>query len=142
MKVEQIYTGCLAQGAYYIESEGGREPGVDADYVFVHFQLDIPLQLDGAVYIAGALTNWQFNDMNRMEYFPEEGAYRMTLLLKQGVYNYRYLFLPAFSEQFDIAEIEASHSMTENEYLILFYHRPAGSRYDRLLGHQVVHSHQ
>jgi hypothetical protein len=22
MKVEQIYTGCLAQGAYYIESDG------------------------------------------------------------------------------------------------------------------------
>src|SRR6478672_3524003 len=22
MKIEQIYTGCLAQGAYYIESEG------------------------------------------------------------------------------------------------------------------------
>jgi len=22
MKVEQLYTGCLAQGAYYIESEG------------------------------------------------------------------------------------------------------------------------
>jgi len=23
MKIEQIYTGCLAQGAYYIESNGG-----------------------------------------------------------------------------------------------------------------------
>ena len=22
MQIEQIYTGCLAQGAYYIESEG------------------------------------------------------------------------------------------------------------------------
>ena len=22
MKIEQLYTGCLAQGAYYIESEG------------------------------------------------------------------------------------------------------------------------
>ena len=22
MKIEQIYTGCLAQGAYYIESDG------------------------------------------------------------------------------------------------------------------------
>ena len=22
MKIEQIYTGCLAQGAYYVESEG------------------------------------------------------------------------------------------------------------------------
>jgi hypothetical protein len=39
-------------------------------------------------------------------------------------------------------EIEGSHDETENEYLILFYHRPPGSRYDRLLGHQVVHSNQ
>ncbi len=63
-----------------------------------------------------------------------------SLLLKQGVYNYRYLFLPAFNEQFDMAEIEGSHSETGNEYLILFYHRPPGTRYDRLLGHQIVHS--
>ncbi len=53
-----------------------------------------------------------------------------------------HLFLPAFSEQFDMAEIEGSHSVAENEYLILFYHRPPGSRYDRLLGHQVIHSNQ
>jgi hypothetical protein len=65
-----------------------------------------------------------------------------SLLLKQGVYNYRYLFLPAFNEQFDIAEIEGNHYETGNEYLILFYHRPPGTRYDRLLGHQVVHSNQ
>lgn len=129
-------------GRYAIEAEGSHNPPLDADYVFVHFQLDIPLQMDGSVYVAGALTNWQFNDMNRMEYVQEEGAYRLTLLLKQGVYNYRYLFLPAFSEQFDMAEIEGSHAVAENEYLILFYHRPPGSRYDRLLGHQVIHSHQ
>jgi len=129
-------------GRYAIESEGGQDPGVDADYVFVHFRLNMPLQLDGSVYIAGAITNWQFNDLNRMDYVPEESAYMKTLLLKQGVYNYRYLFLPAFSEQFDIAEIEGNHFETENEYLILFYHRPPGTRYDRLLGHQVVHSNQ
>jgi len=129
-------------GRYAIEAEGSHDPSLDADYVFVHFRLDMPLPLDGAVYIAGALTNWQFNDMNRMEYNPEEGAYKQTLLLKQGVYNYRYLFLPAFSEQFDMSEIEGSHYQTENEYLILFYHRPPGTRYDRLLGHQVIHSNQ
>ena len=65
-----------------------------------------------------------------------------SLLLKQGVYNYRYLFLPALSDQFDVAEIEGSFYETENEYLVLFYHRPPGTRYDRLLGHQVVHSAQ
>ena len=26
MKIEQIYTGCLAQGAYYIESNGSNKP--------------------------------------------------------------------------------------------------------------------
>ena len=78
--------------------------------------------------------------MNRMGYSADDRAYKKTLLLKQGVYNYRYLFLPAFSEQFDVAEIEGSHFETENEYLILFYHRPPGTRYDRLLGHQVIHS--
>jgi hypothetical protein len=114
-------------GRYAIESDGGQDPGVDADYVFVHFRLNMPNQLDGSVYIAGALANWQFNDLNRMDYKAEEGAYMKTLLLKQGVYNYRYLFLPALSDQFDVAEIEGSHFETENEYLILFYHRPPGT---------------
>ena len=89
-------------GRYAIEAEGSQDPGVDADYVFVHFRLDMPLPLDGSVYLTGALTNWQFDELNRMEYSQEEQAYRLSLLLKQGVYNYRYLFLPAFSEQFDI----------------------------------------
>ena len=129
-------------GRFAIEAEGSRDPAVDADYVFVHFSLEMPLPLDGTIFIAGALTNWQFDDLSRMEYNNQEQAYRKTLLLKQGVYNYRYLFLPASSGQFDISEIEGSHSETENEYLILFYHRPPGTRYDRLLGHQVVHSNQ
>lgn len=129
-------------GRYHIESETGREHGLDADYVFVHFRLKAPNPFDGSVFIAGALTNWQFNDLNRMAYNAGEGAYMKTLLLKQGVYNYRYLFLPAFSEQFDMTEIEGSHFETENEYLILFYHRPPGTRFDRLLGHQVIHSNQ
>jgi hypothetical protein len=129
-------------GRFAIEAEGSHDPSVDADYVFVHFRLEMPVQLEGSVYVAGALTNWQFDDLNRMEYNEEEHAYMLTLLLKQGVYNYRYLFLPAFLEQFDMAEIEGNHSETENEYLILFYYRPPGTRYDRLLGHQVIHSNQ
>ena len=58
MKIEQIYTGCLAQGAYYIESEGeavvidplrevepylekARKDGAKIKYVFeTHFHAD------------------------------------------------------------------------------------------------------
>ena len=130
-------------GRFFIESEDGSEPAVDADYVFVHFQLDMPLPLyDGNVYIAGALTGWQFTEENRMNYDPEKGAYLQTLLLKQGVYNYRYVFVPDNASSIDISAIEGSHFETQNEYLILFYHRVPGERYDRLIGHQVVHSNQ
>ncbi len=128
-------------GKFFIEAANVREPSVEADYVFVHFTLDMPFPLaDGDVYIAGATTNWQFTPMNRMEYDTDASAYKSTLLLKQGIHNYRYVFLPDDRNVVDIAEIEGSHYQTKNEYLVLFYHRGQGDRYDRLVGHQVVHS--
>jgi hypothetical protein len=128
-------------GKFFIEAANVREPSVEADYVFVHFTLDMPFPLAGGdVYIAGATTNWQFTGMNRMEYDPDVSAYRATLFLKQGNHNYRYVFVPDDRNVVDIAEIEGSHYQTNNEYLVLFYHRGQGDRYDRLVGHQVVHS--
>lgn len=129
-------------GEFFIEAANVREPSVEADYVFVHFTLEMPFPLaDGDVYIAGATTNWQFTGMNRMEYDTDVSAYRATLFLKQGIHNYRYVFVPHDRNVVDIAEIEGSHYQTKNEYLILFYHRGQGDRYDRLVGHQVVQSY-
>ncbi len=127
-------------GRYAIEAEGGQDPGLDADYVFVHFTLEMPNPLEGEVFLAGALTNWQFSEKNCMRWDASRRAYTLSLLLKQGVYNYRYLFLPQASSKFDVGEIEGSFFETENEYLILFYHRSPSDRYDKLLGHQIVHS--
>ncbi len=128
-------------GKFFIESSQGSEPAVDADYVFVHFTLDMPLPLaNGTVYIAGELTNWQFTESNKMKYDAGTSAYHATLLLKQGIYNYRYMYLNDDQKVFSVSEIEGSHYETENEYLILFYHRKAGERYDRLAGHQIIHS--
>jgi len=128
-------------GKFFVESSEGLESAVDADYVFVHFTLKMALPLaDGDVYIGGGLSNWQFTESNKMRYDVASSAYRGTLLLKQGIYNYRYMFLPQNEESFDVTEIEGSHYETENEYLILFYHRGPGKRYDKLVGHQVIHS--
>nr|MDA3823899.1 DUF5103 domain-containing protein [Bacteroidales bacterium] len=128
-------------GKFFIEAANTRDPALEADYTFVHFTLKMPFPLsNGDVYIAGASTNWQFTDMNRMSYKPEEEAYKGTLILKQGNHNYRYIFLPNDKKSFDISEIEGSHYETNNEYLILFYHRGQGERYEHLAGHQVIHS--
>jgi hypothetical protein len=50
------------------------------------------------------------------------------------------VFVPYDNNVVDISEIEGSHYQTKNEYLVLFYHRGQGDRYDRLVGHQVAHS--
>lgn len=128
-------------GKYFIEAESVSDPSLEADYAYVHFTLQMPLRINGgSVYIAGALTNWQFTNLNKMQYDLATRTYRGSLLLKQGIYNYRYIFLPDNAGAFDISEIEGSHYQTRNEYLILFYHRGQGDRYDRLIGHQVIHS--
>ncbi len=130
-------------GRFYIEAANARQPELEADYVFVHFTLKMPFPYaTGEVYIAGAATDWQFSGQNRMTYDYDRSAYTATLLLKQGVYNYRYIYLPGEQEIFDISEIEGSHYETGNEYLVLFYHRQRADRYDRLVGHQVVHSNR
>ena len=128
-------------GKFFIEAANVSDPSTEADYGFVHFTLDMPFPLaDGDVYVAGATSNWQFTDMNRMSYDNEKRAYTATMFLKQGIHNYRYVYLPDNSQLVDISEIEGSHYQTKNEYLLLFYHRGQSDRFDRLVGHQVIHS--
>ena len=85
MKIEQIYTGCLAQGAYYIESEGeaaiidplretepylrrAQESGASIKYIFeTHFHADFVSghvtlsRQTGAPIIYGPLANPSFD---------------------------------------------------------------------------------
>ncbi|MBQ8276905.1 MAG: DUF5103 domain-containing protein, partial [Bacteroidaceae bacterium] len=61
------------------------------------------------------------------------GAYEISLLLKQGYYSYQYLAGP-HGRRTGMTSAEGNFWQTENEYTILVYYRPAGSRYDRLVG--------
>ena len=73
-----------------------------------------------------------------MKYNPETHAYECARLLKQGAYNYQYLYVAPGSTVGSTAQAEGNFYETENEYLILVYHRPFGERYDRLIGMQQV----
>ncbi len=128
-------------GRYFIDIQGSGKKNTDADYVFVHFTLlnDAPFA-DGKVYVFGALTNWAIGDYSKMEYNLERKAYEATLLLKQGYYNYEYVFVSDRTNVIDPFDIEGSHYEAENDYLIYVYYRPANSRYDRLVGYQLVNS--
>lgn len=110
---------------------------LEADYFFVHFNLYVEQPFKkGKLYLQGRFTNNQFDKQTEMKYNPETGCYENTLLLKQGAYNYEYLYIPNGSKKGMTFPTEGDFFETENEYLILVYHRPFGERYDRLVGMQ------
>ena len=60
------------------------------------------------------------------------------MLLKQGAYNYQYLFVPPGAMRGYTANIEGDSYQTSNEYLVKVYHRPRGHRYDHLVGVTLI----
>jgi hypothetical protein len=128
-------------GRYYIEVQEEQDSDISADYAFVHFSLDWMPPLGGkSVYLTGALTNWMLTPQNKMEYNFDENIYTLTLLLKQGYYNYQYMVVEEGASRGSMMPVEGSFGRTENDYLILVYYRAAGDRYDRLVGVNTINS--
>lgn len=114
------------------------DANTEADYLFVHFQLDIPLRTGGHYYLTGAFTYDNFTPQYRMEYNATERCYETTLLLKQGAYDYMYVWVPDGTSIGHTDLTEGNSYEAENEYQIYIYHRPFGGRYDRLVATQEI----
>lgn len=129
-------------GKYVVESqERVQDYDIDCDYVFVHFSLPLEsIILGGTVNVFGALTNWNANKSNEMTWNFETSQYELNMLLKQGYYNYIYVYVPQGSTVADHENFEGSFWMTDNDYQILVYFRSLGGRYDRLVGYTQLNS--
>lgn len=126
-------------GRYLVRYDWATNNDTEADYFLVHFSLPWKDALpNGDFYLQGAFTNDNLTENYRLKYNPATKAFETTQLLKQGAYNYQYLFLPAGNDRTTEALTEGNYYETENEYLILVYHRSFGERYDRLIGMQQV----
>ena len=121
-------------GRFVIRQSGADDSNTEADYFVVHFTLDSDPIPGGKIYIDGEMTNHRYTPYNEMVYNPASGKYEKTLLLKQGSYNYQYLFLPDGGSAASAGPIEGNYYETVNEYLVKVYHRPQGVRYDKLIG--------
>ncbi len=128
-------------GKMKIKTEDGDNSDTEADYIAMHFFLSYPVPLiDGDMHIYGALTDRNFSDESKMTYNFKEKAYVKTLIIKQGYYNYQYVFLPNGKTVGDETFIEGNHWETENDYTIYVYYRQPGENYDRLIGVKHVNS--
>lgn len=121
-------------GRFFVGCSSCDEADTEADYVIVHFALDSEPFLDGSVYLGGELFHNVLDEKSRMGYNFETRRYEKSVLLKQGSYNYQYLFVPSGGDcRGETGRIEGDFFQTENEYTVCVYYRPIGAQYDRLI---------
>lgn len=120
-------------GCFYINNNDKEDKDLESEYIFVHFSLESPDILDGDVYVNGRFTNDQLSQDYKLQYNPETKCYENVQLLKQGYYNYQYLFVPRGQSKARTADVQGDFYQTENRYTIFGYFSQRGSRYDRLI---------
>ena len=111
---------------------GNRDSAIEADYSWVHFSIATSAPLEEEIYIYGKFNNYNLGEENRMYYNPALEIYEGILLLKQGIYNYKYV--TKTEEALYLNGVSGTHALTENSYLILVYYRNFGTRHDALIG--------
>ncbi|MDR2121038.1 MAG: DUF5103 domain-containing protein [Tannerella sp.] len=127
-------------GRFFINCSRCDDPDTEADYYIVHFAYASEPIPGGKLYLLGDFVQNRFDANSLMEYNPQTRRYEKAMLMKQGYYNYQYAFVPDGETQASVQPAEGSYFQTENEYTILVYYRPMGTRYDRLAGISVVGS--
>lgn len=128
-------------GAYSIDVREGNDPTRDADYALVHLQLKYydPI-LDGGLYLFGGLTDWQIKPEYRLDYNARDRMYETEIYLKQGYYNYQYIYVQDGATEGETELTEGSFFDARQIYTMYVYHQQMGSRYDRLIGHAIFSS--
>jgi hypothetical protein len=128
-------------GAYIVRNRDYDDHEVESDYARVYFYLPMPEPVtDGNLYVFGELSDWQISERNKMVYNYQKHAYQLMMELKQGYYNYQYVFATEDKSVFEPDRVEGSHHETENNYLIYVYAKLFGDMHDRLVGFSIVNS--
>ena len=130
-----------SNGQFVVSVREYDDASIEADYLFVHFSLPVEQQfLDGHIYVLGGLNNNELTANNKMVYNDQTKAYELSLLLKQGFYNYLYAFVPYNGSSPSLSVIEGSFAEAENDYHIYVYFKSTSDYYERLVGYTVVNS--
>ncbi len=129
------------RGHFTIRNAEGADSRIDADYLVTHFTLNTAGPLTGGnIFLEGEFTHGLPAQETLMKYDASTGCYVNDLLLKQGAYNYQYLWVPDGSRTGQTAVIDGDKFQTVNQYTVLVYHRPSGGRYDELVGYGLARS--
>jgi hypothetical protein len=127
-------------GNYYLLNQDGTDPRIDADYAHMLFSLSTTRQPNtGTPYVVGRFNDYKLDANSKLTFDANLNKYVASIFLKQGVYDYTYVWVDTKGRE-DITGLEGSYFETENEYQVLVYYKPAGARWEELVGYRVLSS--
>lgn len=128
-------------GQYVLQADLTNDVNTEGDYAMVYFVLKYPYVItSGELYVFGELNNNQMNDQNKMTYDYDLQQYTAQLYLKQGYYNYLYMYKGIGSSKGELIYTEGNHFESENDYQLFIYQHMYDRDYDRIVGCSIFNS--
>ncbi len=122
-------------GNFFIKNQDGRNSKTDADYAHIFFRLKSQkINTPGKAYVVGRFNNYTLSPENELIYNDQQKAYLGNLFLKQGLYDYRYVWVTA-DKKADMSPFEGSFYETENTYQVFMYYKKPGARWEELIAY-------
>lgn len=126
-------------GSFFIRNQDGRDNRTDADYSTVQLTLASKKPSEeGEVYVVGQFNDYKLTD--RLKYDDISKRFRGSIFVKQGLYDYHYIWVSNDGKTRDDVVFDGSYFQTENDYQIFFYYRKPGSRWDELIGFRQINT--
>jgi hypothetical protein len=129
-------------GNFYVTSlDNVNDAHLEGNYAFTHFTLMVnEPTVNGGFYIFGQLSDFTFREEFKMKFNAEKNRYENTLFLKQGYYDYVYVYVEDGSDIAEMDVIEGSHFETENNYSVYVYYTDRRLNYDRLVSLRTINT--
>lgn len=125
-------------GNFFIRNQDGRDAATDSDYAKVIFSLSANTP-NGNIYVIGRFNNFNLSNENKLVYDVSSKKYFSTIKLKQGLYDYKYVWVDD-NGKYDDTFLEGSFFETDNTYQVFVYYRKPGGRWEELVGFSNVNS--
>ena len=128
-------------GSYWIDVQEFTNPRFQSDYVLTKFALNYDRELDdGDMFVIGKFADWRCTPFNKLHYNSETRRYEAEILLKQGLYDYKYAVRKFSDGKLDEDRVEGTYFETENSYTILVYYYNQMEMADELVGILEINS--
>jgi hypothetical protein len=128
-------------GSFFIRNQDGRDDGTESDYANVTFTLNaVPPTANGEAYVTGRFNDYQLNEASKLNFDSSRKRFYTNIQLKQGLYDYKYVWLNKETNKIDQAIFEGSFFETGNTYQVFAYYKKPGLRWEELIGYSNINT--